>query len=232
VQEAYETFEFHLVYHELVQYCAADLSAVYFDILKDRLYCDATDGPRRRSAQTVLYRLVRDLPRLFAPVLPMTADEVWRWVPKQRESSVHLALFPEKEIGDKDVIDRWQRGLFPMRDAVLKVLEEARAAKRITASLEAEVHIEAPSSVLAPLQAYEEQSRFFPGNLANLFIVSGVYLRPGAGSAEGAKIEVRPAAGKKCERCWTYSTKVGERPVHPGVCPRCADVLEAKGVHA
>ncbi len=228
VLEAYQTYEFHLVYHELVQYCAADLSAVYFDILKDRLYCDATDGRRRRSAQTVLYRLVEDLPRLFAPVLPMTADEVWSYLPKRGQASVHLALFPERKSADQELVDRWQRGLFPVRDAVLKALEEARAAKTIASGLEAEVRIEAPEPLQTALRAYEARSQVFPGNLANLFIVSGVTLSPGG----TLRVSVSPASGRKCERCWTYSPKVGQQAVHAGVCPRCADVLEGKGAHA
>src|SRR5882672_7071861 len=95
VLEAYDEFEFHVVYHQLVQYCSADLSSFYLDVLKDRLYCDAPDGARRRSSQTVLYRMARDLARLMAPILPMTADEVWESIPGQEGESVHLALFPD-----------------------------------------------------------------------------------------------------------------------------------------
>ncbi len=97
VLDAYESYEFHLVYHQLVQYAAADLSSFYLDVLKDRLYCDAAAGPRRRSAQTVLHRMARDLCLLLAPVLPFTADEAWPSVPGNPEPSVHLALFPARE---------------------------------------------------------------------------------------------------------------------------------------
>jgi isoleucyl-tRNA synthetase len=99
LRRAYDRYEFHLVYHQIVQYCSSDLSALYFDVLKDRLYCDAKDGERRRSAQTILHRIALDLTRLLAPVLPFTADEIWEHLPGS-EASVHLALFPELEAFD------------------------------------------------------------------------------------------------------------------------------------
>ena len=112
-----------------------------------------------------------------------------------------------------------------MRSVVTKALEEARAVKQIASSLEAEVVVGAPASVAAALRRYEEQRTTFPGNLANLFIVS----RASVSDAEGeVKVEVRRAAGGKCERCWTYSTKVGSLGIHAGVCERCAAVLEVR----
>jgi isoleucyl-tRNA synthetase len=224
VLEAYATYEFHLVYHQLVQYCAADLSAFYLDVLKDRLYCDASAGRRRRSAQTVLHRIVEDLARLMAPVLPFTADEVFALIPGEREESVHLALFPAAERADEAVLSRWQV-LLDVRAAVTKVLEEARAAKTIASSLEAQVVVQAPAATLAPLRAHEEASRGFPGNLANLFIVSKAVLREGDGELS---VAVDRAPGAKCERCWTYSERVGREAVHDGVCERCAAVLESR----
>jgi isoleucyl-tRNA synthetase len=224
IVEAYESYEFHVVYHQLVQYCSTDLSSFYLDVLKDRLYCDATDGPRRRSAQTVMYRIAVDLTKLMAPVLPFTADEVWPLLPKPVDSTnVHLSLFPAAETADETTFSRWD-ALLHTRDAALKSLEEARAAKLIGTGLDAEIKVTAPAALLATLRAYEEQSRVFPGNLANLFIVSGVELAEGSALA----VEVRRASGRKCERCWTYATSVGEQKVHDGVCPRCAAVLEAR----
>ncbi len=222
VLEAYDTYEFHVVYHQLVQYCAADLSSFYLDVLKDRLYCDAAAGARRRSAQTVLHRVVRDLALLLAPVLPFTADEVWPLVPGVAESSVHLALFPGREAPEEAVLLRWAE-LLEVRSAVTKALEEARSAKVCAASLEARVSVKAKPATLAALRRHEEKGRVFPGNLANLFIVSRVDLA----EAEGLAVEVARAAGSKCERCWTFSENVGRQGVHPGVCERCADVLGA-----
>jgi isoleucyl-tRNA synthetase len=224
IQEAYASYQFHIVYHELVQYCAADLSSFYLDVLKDRLYCDAPNGPRRRSAQTVLLRVLEDLARLMAPVLTLTADEVWSFVPGRAGSSVHVATFPEKEAWDPAIFECWEP-LFAAREEVLKKLEEARASKLIASGLEAQVRITGSAEALAPLRRFEALSTVTPGNLANLFIVSAVTLTDGAGPLSA---EVSRAAGAKCERCWTYSEKVGHLPVHNAVCERCAAVLEAR----
>ena len=225
VLEAYATYEFHVVYHQLVQYCAVDLSSFYLDVLKDRLYCDAADGRRRRASQTLLHRIAEDVPRLLAPILPFTADEVWRLIPGRREESVHLALLPRAEPADESVLQRWN-ALLEVRSVVTKALEEARAAKCIASSQEAAVVVRGPAASLAPLRSHEEASRIFPGNLASLFIVSKVRLE----DAEGpVSVEVARAEGGKCERCWTYSLNVGRLAIHPGVCERCAAVLEARG---
>jgi isoleucyl-tRNA synthetase len=225
IREAYDAFEFHMVYHQLVQYCAVDLSAFYLDVLKDRLYCDATEGPRRRSAQTVLFRILEDVTRLMAPVLPFTADEVWGLVPGRAGETVHTASFPAPEPVDEALVQLWQGTLVTARDLVLKKLEEARASKTIASGLEARVKLTGSAEALAPLRRYEEKSTVFPGNLANLFIVSGVTLAETSGPLAAT---VERAAGVKCERCWTYSEKVGQLQVHSGVCERCAAVLETR----
>jgi isoleucyl-tRNA synthetase len=221
VLEAYDTYEFHLVYHQLVQYAAADLSSFYFDVLKDRLYCDAANGPRRRSAQTVLHRIARELCLLLAPVVPFTADEAFTLLPGEGPGSVHLALFPDREQADDATLARWAE-LLAVRAEVNKALEEARAAKLVSGSLEAGVVLRAPERTLAPLRALDAAGRVFPGNLANLFIVSSVFLEE---SNEPLAVGVEHAAGRKCERCWTWSEKVGTLPRHPGVCERCSEVL-------
>ncbi len=221
VLQAYETYEFHLIYHQLVQYCAVDLSAFYFDVLKDRLYCDAADGPRRRSSQTVLARIGLDLARILAPVLPITADEVWSYLPGRPSPSVHLDRFPALEADDQTLAATWQP-LLETRAAVTKALEEARAAGVIAAGLEARVAVRARSEDLAPLRRYEALGRVFPGNLANLFIVSSVALHEGDGALT---VAVERAPGVKCERCWTYFERAG-RADGPAVCERCAAVLE------
>src|SRR5262249_6621767 len=163
-----------VVYPQPAQSGAAALPSFYLDVLKDRLYCDAPDGARRRSSQTVLHRLAEDLARLMAPILPMTADEVWTAIPGHEGDSVHLALFPRAD-GPLEERKGWPE-MLEVRAAVTKALEEARAAKRIASSLEARVEIAAPPALLAPLREHEATGRVFPGNLANLFIVSGVSL--------------------------------------------------------
>ena len=180
VLDAYDAYEFHLVYHQLVQYAASDLSSFYLDVLKDRLYCDAAEGTRRRSAQTVLHRIAGDLCLLLAPVLPFTTDEAWPFVPGRPEPSVHLALFPARETADEALLARWA-GLLDVRAEVTKALEDARAAKQLAASLEGAVVLRGPASALEPLRAHEARSRVFPGNLANLFIVSDVRLEEAEG---------------------------------------------------
>jgi isoleucyl-tRNA synthetase len=156
-------------------------------------------------------------------VLPFTTDEVWPLIPGF-SGSVHLALFPEGEAADKALLERWE-ALIEARALVTKALEEARAARQIAASLEARVELRGSAQAIAPLRDYEKGSTVFPGNLANLLIVSRVDLREGAGPLT---VRVERAAGGKCERCWTYSEKVGKLSVHPGVCERCADVLQER----
>ena len=222
LREAYESYEFHVVYHQLVQYCSVDLSAFYFDVLKDRLYCDAAGGARRRSAQTVLHRIARDLSRLMAPVLPFTADEVWGHLPGAT-GSVHVQGFPEAEPEDAGLLERWAP-LLEARAAVTKALEEARVAQGLGKSLEAQVRLRAPAALNEALRALEVRSTVFPGNLANLFIVSRVELLPGEGDLA---VEVEHAPGACCQRCWTWSARVGKLS-DPRLCERCAAVLEGR----
>ncbi len=226
VRQAYDSYEFHVVYHTLTQYAAADLSAFYLDVLKDRLYCDAPGGPRRRSAQTVMHRMVKDLCTLLAPVLTFTADEVYALIPGCR-GSVHEAVFPTVEKVDETVLARFEP-LLETRSVVTKALEDARAEKLCASSLEARVTLRGTSAALTPLRAHETKSSVFPGNLANLFIVSKVTLEESSGGASGDSLvaQVARAAGGKCERCWTFSEAVG-RLSHPGVCERCDTVLRA-----
>jgi isoleucyl-tRNA synthetase len=221
VLEAYDSYEFHIVYHQLVQYASADLSSFYLDVLKDRLYCDPPSGPRRRSAQTVLHRIARDLCLLLAPVLPFTTDEAYSLLPDAGGQSVHVSLFPAREARDDALLARWA-GLLDVRAEVLKALEEARAARQVAASLEAAVTIRGPEKALVPLRAFDRLSSVFPGNLANLFIVSRVSLEAGEAPLS---VTVARAPGGKCERCWTWSEKVGTLSAHAGVCERCDEVL-------
>jgi isoleucyl-tRNA synthetase len=154
-------------------------------------------------------------------VLPFTTDEAWPALPGLPEPSVHVALFPAREGTDEALLSRWAE-LLDVRGDVMKALEDARAARQLAASLEAAVVLRGPAKALAPLRAHEAKGRVFPGNLANLFIVSGVRLEEGEAPLS---VSVRHAAGRKCERCWTWSEAVGALPVHPGVCERCASVL-------
>src|SRR5436853_5922746 len=158
VIDAYKRFEYTTVYHTLYNYATVTLSAVYIDILKDRLYTFAPKLVGRRSAQTALYQIVDAFTRLLAPVLAFTADEIWENLPGKREASVHLAEFADAEAraGDAELLARWNQ-LFDVRSAVQKALEEKRNEKVIGASLEAHVTLRASGETLDLLAAYEDQ---------------------------------------------------------------------------
>ncbi len=214
VTKAYKDFAFHVVYHEILQFCTVELSAFYLDILKDRLYCSAAASPERRAAQTVLYRLADALVRLIAPVLAFTAEEVWTYLPEREVPSVHMALFPKPSgVADEGLSDRWA-ALRAVRETVNKALEEARKRGEIGKSLEAAVRITPADEAQAGLLAR------YGAILPELFIVSAVeVLPPGQGC-----VEVLPAPGEKCARCWTVTASpvaVEDSPL----CPRCAGVV-------
>ncbi|WP_211197729.1 isoleucine--tRNA ligase [Pyrinomonas methylaliphatogenes] len=218
--EAYEHYEFHAVYHALHHYCTVTLSALYFDIIKDRLYTFAPRSRARRSAQTALYRIADALARLLAPILVFTADEIWENLPSSGDEqlpSIHLAEFPriQRAEGEEELLQRWER-LFGVRDQVLRALEEARQAKMIGSSLEARVRLRVGGALRELLERYRDQLRY-------IFIVSQVELE--AGTEGELQVEVARALGQKCERCWNYSPRVGESERYPTVCERCVEAL-------
>ncbi len=231
VLKAYRAYEFHTVYHSISNFCINDMSAVYLDILKDRLYCSAAADPSRRAAQTVLNIVLDSLLRLCAPILTFTADEAWKYLPQKAgmEESVHLSSFPvlPQEYTNPMIAERWGI-LLQVRDRVLKSLEEARAAKQIGNALEACVALTAPEKLYCLLTDYAQE-------LADLFIVSHVTLEKKEGAADASfedlvadcAVEIAAAAGEKCGRCWKYSVRAGESAAHSGTCERCAAVLSS-----
>ncbi len=228
VEKAYQNYEFHSIYHAVHNFCTIDLSSFYLDILKDRLYTSPKSSVAYRSARTSMYLLLDAITRLIAPVLTFTADEIWTQMPGQREESVHLASFPKlmDQRYDAELEQRYDQ-LQKVRGEVSKVLEKARAEKILGQSLEAKVILQAPESVRPLLEEYREQ-------LASLFIVSQVQLVPElaegveAEQLAGLKLQVLPAEGEKCERCWNFVTSVGSNSEHPSICARCADALAAE----
>jgi isoleucyl-tRNA synthetase len=224
VREAYDAYEFHVVYHTLYHFCTVTLSARYFDIIKDRLYTFAPHNQARRSAQTALYRIGDALARMLATILVFTADEIWENLPQNETqgASVHLATLPEpRGLADASLAADWER-LFVVRDQVLRSLEEARVAKVIGSSLEARVTLAAAGETAELLKRYQSELRY-------LFIVSQVELDQAVVDnetpASDLSVKIERAAGQKCERCWNYSVQVGESSRYPSVCERCVAAL-------
>ena len=228
VREGYESFEFHVVYHSVQNFCAVEMSALYFDILKDRLYTFPASSPGRRSAQTVLYEILEALTTLMAPILSFTAEEVWKYIPAEagRPMSVHLAPFPEvrNDQVDESLNARWEQ-IWEVRAAVNKALEEARKEKGIGLSLDAQVHLYLSDKRYTFLKPYEN-------DLKAIFIVSSVTLfrEEGDGTRQGeetagVRVDVLRAEGKKCERCWNYDVSVGQQPEHTTICRRCVEAI-------
>jgi isoleucyl-tRNA synthetase len=219
VTAAYEEYEFHIVYHAIHNFCVVDMSTFYLDVVKDCLYTELPDDPKRRSVQTVLYHIADSLVRLLTPVLAFTSEEIYSFLPKAAAApvSVQLLDFPQADISlYDDVLEaKWQT-LLEIREAVGKELELARQEKIIGHSLDAAVDLYAGGDKLAILKTVGK-------DLASIFIVSQANIKEGP---DDLRIVVSPAKGQKCERCWIYSESVGEDKDHPTLCSRCADVVK------
>jgi isoleucyl-tRNA synthetase len=223
-RSAYEAFEFHKVYHILNQFCAVDLSSLYIDITKDRMYCDAPDSPRRRATQTVMHEIFDALCRLLAPVLAFTAEEAWRHStvagsddagepgsPTPATTSVHLQEFPQPQ-------DRYDKAnaqvteLLRLRGIIAQAIERARQEKLIGNTLEARVVLHSDSDVTETV-AQEELEEFF--------IVSDLTIH----QAKEASASVTRTFYAKCARCWRHRSTVGASTAHPDLCDRCESVV-------
>jgi isoleucyl-tRNA synthetase len=224
VLRGYERYDYPTIFQTLNQFLTVDLSAFYADVSKDRLYTFAAGSPERRSAQTAMYVMADGLARLLAPILPVTADELWRHLPSgtaadAREESVHLAEFPRDvaALANADVEQRWTR-LLEIRDEVNRALETARQSKIIGTSLAAHVSLTAGGETAALLRRHE-------ADLPMLFIVSQVTLD--TAGPEGVSVSVLRAEGEKCERCWRIVPKLSREPGLEGLCSRCIPALPA-----
>ena len=220
VRQGYEEFEFHLVFHAMNNFCAVDMSAVYLDVLKDRLYTFRKDHPARRASQRVLHETLLALTKLMAPILAFTAEEIWKSLPEgqKEQPSVHLTAFPKADPRwrDAELEKRWEQ-LLEVRVAVQAELEKKRREKLIGASLEAKVRLQANPATYEFLKRYQT-------DLAGLFIVSQVELAKAPDPSDLA-VEVLKADGKKCVRCWNYLPSVGESAAHPELCDRCLEAI-------
>jgi isoleucyl-tRNA synthetase len=235
IRTAYDGFEFHRAYHALNEFVNTDLSALYLDVLKDRLYTFAPNHPARRSAQTALWHIVEALTRLVAPILSFTADETWQLLPKveAREPSVHLALFPNLAdivpSNTTQLEEDWEH-LLTLRDEVLKVLEEERTAKTISnKSSETQLVLGWLNTIAEqPNPVFEQYKDVLPElfGVAQVEIANAI-VTEGEVSKGAFYVQAKPAAGFKCERCWRFTIDVGEEIKYPTVCLRCADALAA-----
>ena len=220
ILDAYDRFDFPAIFQRINQLTTVDLSAFYADVSKDRLYTFAAGSPARRSAQSAMYLIADGLSRLLAPILPVTADEMWRHLPGPRDASVHLAEFPPRPsvaaLGDAELVARWQR-LIAVRDDVNRALESARQGKTIGNSLGARVVLTAGGATAELLGRYRN-------DLPMLFIVSQVSLQSG-GSEDTLAIDVGRAEGHKCARCWRIVDEVSSSHDTDGLCDRCVDAV-------
>jgi isoleucyl-tRNA synthetase len=218
VTASYEDFVFHRVFALIYNFCSVEMSSIYMDVLKDRMYCDAQDSPSRRSAQTVMYRILDALVRMLAPILAHTSEEAWALMKykSQDVDTVHLAQMPkvDESIDFRSTEPRWQK-LMALRDEVLRVLEGLRRDKKIASNQEACVTI----------CCNDEQTAFINDfglkQFAALCIVSEVRLQKGTETT----VVAQKSEFEKCQRCWNYWPTVGADSSHPGLCERCAKLV-------
>jgi isoleucyl-tRNA synthetase len=214
--EAYDRYEFHAVYQKLSQFVAVELSAIYHDAVKDRLYTDPADSARRRSTQTALHRIVVALCKMLNPILSFTADEAWEFVPGKTADYAQLLTWqPMGFVRNSQERATW-KSLFELRQQALPVLEKARQAKEIGKALEAKLTFAGQNQALAAAAQNLEALR-------ELLNVSQVQIQ--SGPSEELVILVTKADGQKCERCWHWETDIGSSVDHPTICARCVRAI-------
>ena len=218
---AYDRYEFHLVYQRISQFVAVELSAVYHDTVKDRLYTYAAHSKARRSTQTALYALCSGFCELLAPILAFTADEAWEFLPGKK-NSVHLSKIASADLARASEEQETWKALFTAREAALPVLEKSRQAKEIGKSLEARVIASGNSNLLKPLQENAEAFR-------ELLNVSQLEIKEAQGDLT---FLVQKAEGQKCGRCWHLRNDIGINPAHPTICGRCVEAVETSRAKA
>jgi len=212
---AYDQYEFHVVYQKVSQFIAVELSSIYHDVIKDRLYTDAANSHRRRSTQTALHRLVTGLCKMLAPVLAFTADEAWEFVPGKTVESIHRTGWQVSEINLSEQEREDWKWLAEWRERVLPELEKLRQAKTIGKSLDAKIKIKVPSAQ-GHLAGRNREALRELVNVSELIALAG----------EEPAVIVSKADGEKCERCWHWEKDVGSSPEHPTICARCVEAVK------
>ena len=219
IRAAYQSFDFHLIYQKIHNFCVADLGGLWLDVTKDRLYTTPARSLTRRSAQTAQWHVAEAMVRWLAPILSFTAEEIWGFLPGTREASVFHATWHRFPAIPADGID-WE-ALIGLRTQVAGELERLRAAGEIGAPLEAEVRIECPPAAHAALSALGDELRFFLiTSAAEIVAVPG---------AEAIAVRVTPTTSKKCVRCWHRVADVGTHAEHPELCGRCVTNITGPG---
>ena len=236
VFDAYDNYEFHVISHAINDFCVVDLSSFYFDIIKDRLYCDAADSLERRSAQSAIYMILDAMTRMFAPILAFTCDEIWQIMPhREGDDGRNVVLndmvqpYVDYELSEGRMAE-WAM-LSQLRDGVNAALEKARADKKIGKALEA--HVVLATDTPVETSNLEITRKGFEDKWADLFIVSDVevtddaevYAQGADTPIAGVRVLVSEAKGEKCMRCWKHHVLVGKNAEYPDLCPRCAAVM-------
>jgi isoleucyl-tRNA synthetase len=221
---AYDGYDYPTIFQAVNSFTTVDLSALYNDISKDRLYTFGARSRERRSAQTAMYLMADGLTRLLAPLVPVTADQLWASLPNRKDASVHIAHFPDAgellPLADSELVQRWNQ-LIAVRDLVLAEIEPLRKDKQIGSSLQAKAVVAAPHALLELLQRHA-------ADLPMLFIVSSVELR--TSGSDRTVVTIERAGGVRCDRCWRYVPAVSTDPEWEGLCERCQDAL-AETIH-
>ncbi|MGB7767855.1 MAG: isoleucine--tRNA ligase [Verrucomicrobiia bacterium] len=222
VLKAYDNYEFHVVYQKVSQFIAVELSSIYHDVIKDRLYTDPANSHRRRSTQTTLHRLVAGLCQMLAPILAFTTDEAWEFVPGKPTGSVHESEFKPRAFAlERDETNKWVL-LMAWREAILANLELMRQDKKIGKALEAKVEFIVNESYQKIQNPTDEELLRELANVSSLKIKMG----------EGTPFTASKADGQKCERCWHWETDVGSNPEHPTICGRCVEAVKQFQLHS
>ena len=233
VAAAYETYQFHQIYHKVHNFCAGDLGGFYLDIIKDRQYTTQADSLARRSAQTALYHITEALVRWIAPILSFTAEEIWENLPGEREDSVFLVEWYQglaRLSGDEAMGRVFWGQLQSVRDAVNKEMEVRRAAGDLRGSLDADVTLYCTPDSLVQLESLGDELRFVL--ITSDAVLAALDDAPDSAAAtelDGLRLEVKVSANEKCERCWHRRADVGTDAAHPTLCTRCVTNVEGEG---
>ena len=221
VIKAYDDYEFHVVYQKVSQFIAVELSSIYHDVIKDRLYTDPANSHRRRSTQTALHRLVTGLCKMLAPILAFTADEAWEFVPGRKAASIHGAEWKSSGFHRSPADETAWKSMFQLREQVLPALEKARQSKEIGKSLEAKITAHVPGLLFMAVGGIDAIE-----DIRELLNVSQLRLEVNPRDSDSLDVLVSKADGQKCERCWHWETDVGKDPEHPTICGRCVEAVK------